>query len=99
MTTAEPYIYAQADCPGNIRDQIIRMLKREWPQTFAENKPEWPTESPEMKPMSLVLMIDGLTVSHCLIMRKIISSEKARRNRDRILSEPIRLELGEGKLW
>jgi aminoglycoside 2'-N-acetyltransferase I len=66
-------IYAQADCPSNIREQIIHLLRNEWPQTFIRNKPEWPTESLELDPISLVLMINGLVVSHGAVLRKSIN--------------------------
>ena len=72
MANTKVYSYVQADCPSTVRDQIIHLLKKEWPQTFAPNQPEWPTESPEMEPISLVITINEFVVSHCTLMRKTI---------------------------
>jgi aminoglycoside 2'-N-acetyltransferase I len=65
--------YAQAECPSSIRNQIIRILKDEWPHTFIENKPEWPTESEELHPVSFVLVFHGFVISHGIVLRKIIN--------------------------
>jgi GNAT superfamily N-acetyltransferase len=72
MAVKKVHAYVQTEIPGTVRDQIIQMLKREWPQTFAPSQPEWPTEPPEIEPVSLVIVINELIVSHCVIMRKFI---------------------------
>jgi len=65
--------HRQADCPAQIRDQIVVLLKEQWPHTFRDDEPEWPSESPGLNPISVVLTTDGIVICHAAVSRKTIS--------------------------
>jgi GNAT superfamily N-acetyltransferase len=64
--------YQQQNCPIDIRAQIMDLLQTEWPNTFKNNQEDWPTESAELNPISILLMDDGQVISHAVVLRKSI---------------------------
>jgi GNAT superfamily N-acetyltransferase len=65
--------YPQGNCPKDISTQIVELLRAEWPNTFKQAGPDWPTESAELKPTSIVLVDNGVVISHAAVLRKTIN--------------------------
>jgi aminoglycoside 2'-N-acetyltransferase I len=61
--------YRQLECPEAIREQVIRLMKLEWPSTFRPGRPEWPSEAVELDPVSIVLMMETVVASHAAVLR------------------------------
>ena len=68
----EVHVYPQINCPEQIRDQILCLLKTEWPHTFTVHRPDWPTESAAVHPTSFVLLVEGIVISHAAVLSKTI---------------------------
>lgn len=68
--------FSQTDCPAPIREQIILMMRREWPQAFEDLHGDirWP-DNPETHPTSFVLIEDSKVISHVAVPRKSINHE------------------------
>jgi len=65
--------FLQEDCPTYLKDQIISLMKNEWPQAFeGKNEDEQWEICPETKPVSLVLLDDNTVISHVAIPHKNI---------------------------
>lgn len=49
--------FPQEDCPRSIREQLILLMRREWPQAFDDlgEHIRWP-ENPETHPTSFILI-------------------------------------------
>lgn len=68
--------FLQEDCPLDIKEQIILLMRREWPQAF-ENAVEdvlWP-DNPETHPTSLILIENNVVLSHVAVPWKYIDHE------------------------
>ena len=65
--------YRQLDCPAHIRDQIVRLMRDEWPHSSRNDEVEWPSESLELNPISIVLTTDGVVICHAAVLRKTIA--------------------------
>lgn len=65
--------FAQEACPASIREQIIDLMRREWPEAFgdADEAVQWP-DLPETSPTSLVLIEGGIVISHVAVPWKQI---------------------------
>ncbi len=65
--------FLQEDCPTPLREQILVLLQREWPQVFEEvNGPiPWP-ENPDTQPTSFVLVKDDIVICHVALQWKYI---------------------------
>ncbi|GGE61386.1 GNAT family N-acetyltransferase [Priestia taiwanensis] len=67
--------FLQTDCPAHMKEQLISLIRQEWPQAFDEDKPiTWP-DNPETHPTSFVLMDGDLVVSHVAVPYKYIEHE------------------------
>jgi predicted acetyltransferase len=66
---ASIYCFSHENCPIDIRNQIINLVKNEWPNSFKVNEPDWPLESSSLLPTSLVLTENDNVISHALISR------------------------------
>ena len=68
--------FLQQDCPEPLREQILDMMQREWPQAFEKTRRErpWP-EHPETHPTSFVLLEANTVISHVAVPWKIINHE------------------------
>lgn len=68
--------YLQEECPTQIREQILLLMQREWPQA-SEGKSEhgpWP-ENPDAHPTSFFLLEDNRVISHVAVPWKYIQHE------------------------
>lgn len=68
--------FKQADCPSYLKEQIISLMRQEWPQAF-EDKDEdtiWP-DNPETQPTSFVLIENNIVISHLAVPWKHIKHE------------------------
>ncbi|QDX93484.1 GNAT family N-acetyltransferase [Brevibacillus laterosporus] len=68
--------FPQEDCPIPIKEQIITLMRREWPQAFecmGENI-LWPS-NPEIHPTSLVLIENHIVISHIAVSWKYIKHQ------------------------
>ena len=76
MSTIKLLQFLQQDCPEPLREQILDMMQREWPQAIEGTRRErpWP-ENPEAQPTSFVLLEDNSVVSHVAVPRKDIKHE------------------------
>ena len=63
------HYFSSDNCPIDIRNQIVRLIKNEWPNTFKVNEPDWPLESLSLFPISLVYIENDNVISHALISR------------------------------
>lgn len=68
--------FPQEECPSFLKDQIIFLMKNEWPQAFEGNAQDihWP-DCPETHPTSLVLVENNIVISHVAIPCKYIKHE------------------------
>lgn len=68
--------FPQEDCPANIREQLILLMRREWPQAFEEMSEHipWP-ENPETHPTSFILIENNIVISHVAVPWKYIQHE------------------------
>jgi predicted acetyltransferase len=65
--------FPQEECASYLKEQIINLMKNEWPQAF-EDKDEavlWPS-CPDTSPISLVLVEDNIVISHVAVPHKYI---------------------------
>ena len=76
MRTVKLLEFLQQDCPAPLREQILEMMQREWPQAFEGTGGEihWP-ENPETQPRSFVLVEDNTVISHVAVPSKDIKHE------------------------
>lgn len=68
--------FLQEDCPIFIKEQLISMMRHEWPQAF-EGMGEhvlWP-ENPATQPTSFILIEDNIVISHVAVPWKYIKHE------------------------
>lgn len=57
--------FKQANCPSYIKEQIISLMRQEWPQAFEDSDVDtlWP-DSPETQPTSFVFVENDIVISH-----------------------------------
>ncbi|MEO2076000.1 MAG: GNAT family N-acetyltransferase [Bacillus sp. (in: firmicutes)] len=68
--------FPKEECPLHIKQQVLALMKEEWPQAFVDGDEEslW-NETPETNSTSLVLLIDDFVVSHVSVPWKHIKHE------------------------
>ncbi|CAM4272138.1 GNAT family N-acetyltransferase [Bacillus manliponensis] len=66
----------QEECTIEIKEQIFSLMKEEWPEAFEGLDEEilWP-DSLEINPVSFVLILDGIVMSHVAVVSKEIEHE------------------------
>lgn len=72
MALLEILHFAQEECPAAWREQIIGLMRQEWPRAFEGGPVVWP-DCPDTHPTSFVLLSDRTVVSHVAVPRKEIS--------------------------
>ncbi|MGG0276599.1 GNAT family N-acetyltransferase [Bacillus rhizoplanae] len=65
--------FSQEDCPVYLKEQIIFLMRNEWPRAFEGQNEDirWP-DCPETQPTSLVLVENDVVISHIAIPCKHI---------------------------
>lgn len=68
--------FPKEECPFHIRQQVLALMKKEWPQAFVgrEERDLW-NETPETNSTSLVLLIDDRVICHVSVPWKHINHE------------------------
>ena len=69
--------FLQEECPVPLKEQIIHMMQREWPQAFEGISGEIPfPENPQTHPTSFVLLDDSTVISHVAVPWKHIQHNR-----------------------
>lgn len=65
--------FLQTECSAPLREQILALMRREWPQAFEgiEGEPPWP-DNPATRPTSFVLLEENTVVCHVAVPWKYI---------------------------
>lgn len=64
--------YQQEECPSELKEQILDLMKCEWPQAFeGKEKIHWP-DNPETHPVSLIFVDNDIVISHVAVPCKRI---------------------------
>lgn len=65
--------FPQEECPSYLKEQIIFLMKNEWPQAFEDKDVaiQWPN-CIETHPISLVLVENNIVISHVAVPSKYI---------------------------
>ncbi|WII35711.1 GNAT family N-acetyltransferase [Paenibacillus thiaminolyticus] len=63
--------FRQQDAPPDVAEQLISLMRQQWPQAFEGEATRWP-DNPDTNPVSFVYLSDNSVISHVAVENKTL---------------------------